>query len=78
MIYLPRIAFSIVTKRNNYLYIYNFNDTLVNEFELRMRLAALRQYLRDSQDSMTPHQIDEVLDLIAKLLQVLNELDKRR
>ena len=50
----------------------------MNEFELRMRLAALRQYLRDNQESMTPHQIDEILDVITKIMQVLTELDKER
>jgi len=30
-----------------------------------MRLAALRQYLRDRQHSMTQKELDEVLDMIA-------------
>ncbi|WP_157474789.1 hypothetical protein [Dyadobacter sp. Leaf189] len=50
----------------------------MNEFDLRIRLAALRQYLRDNEDTLTSEKIDEILDVIAKLLQVLNELEKRR
>jgi hypothetical protein len=45
--------------------------------EVRMRIAALRQYLRDFQHNMTPELIDEVLDVISKLMQVLAELEKR-
>ncbi|MCF0073765.1 hypothetical protein LZD49_25020 [Dyadobacter sp. CY261] len=48
------------------------------EIDIRMRIAALRQYLRDCQQEMTPEQIDEVLDAISKLLQVLAELEKRK
>jgi hypothetical protein len=46
--------------------------------EVRMRIAALRQYLRDFQHEMAPEHIDEVLDAISKLMQVLAELKKRK
>ncbi|SDH43759.1 hypothetical protein SAMN04487996_13731 [Dyadobacter soli] len=45
----------------------------MQEFHLRMQLAALRQYLRDRQDSMTQKELDEVLDLIAVIQEALNE-----
>lgn len=45
----------------------------MQEFHLRMQLAALRQYLRDRQDSMTQKELDEVLDLIALIQKALNE-----
>ncbi|GGM89400.1 hypothetical protein GCM10010967_22740 [Dyadobacter beijingensis] len=35
--------------------------------------AALRQYLRDRSEFMTQEEIDNVLDLIAKILEALNE-----
>jgi len=44
----------------------------MQEFHLRMQLAALRQYLRDRQNSMTEKEIDEVLDLIALIQNALN------
>ncbi|MCE6991311.1 hypothetical protein [Dyadobacter sp. CY323] len=50
----------------------------MNEFDLRMRLAPLRQYLRDNQQNLTSGEVDEILDVIAKILEVLNELEKRR
>lgn len=40
-----------------------------------MQLAALRQYLRDRQDSMTQKELDEVLDMIALIQEALNEDD---
>lgn len=45
----------------------------MQEFHLRMQLAALRQYLRDRQDSMTQKELDEVLDLIVLIQKALNE-----
>lgn len=50
----------------------------MNEMEVRMRIASLRQYLRDFQHRMTTEQIDQVLDVISKLMQVLEELEKRK
>lgn len=50
----------------------------MNEMEIRMRIASLRQYLRDFQDQMTSEQTDQVLDVISKLMQVLAELEKRK
>lgn len=38
----------------------------MQEFHLRMQLAAFRQYLKDRQD-----EINAVLDLIAKILKAL-------
>lgn len=40
-----------------------------------MQLAALRQYLRDRQDSMTQRELDDVLDLIALIQKALSEGD---
>lgn len=40
-----------------------------------MQLAALRQYLRDRQDSMTQKELDQVLDMIALIQKALNEED---
>jgi hypothetical protein len=37
-------------------------------FNYRMKLAALRQYLRDRSDTMTDSEIDEILDEINKAL----------
>jgi hypothetical protein len=45
----------------------------MQEFHLRMHLAALRQYLRDRQDSMTEKELNDVLDLIAVIQEALNE-----
>jgi hypothetical protein len=45
----------------------------MQEIHLRMQLAALRQYLRDRQDHITQEELDKVLDMIARILQVLNE-----
>ncbi|GGH24260.1 hypothetical protein GCM10007423_07560 [Dyadobacter endophyticus] len=45
----------------------------MQEFHLRMQLAALRQYLRDRQDSLTQKELDDVLDIIALIQEVLNE-----
>ncbi|SDG52900.1 hypothetical protein SAMN04487996_119160 [Dyadobacter soli] len=50
----------------------------MNEMEIRMRIASLRQYLRDFQHEMTTEQTDAVLDVISKLMQVLEELEKRK
>lgn len=47
----------------------------MQEFHLRMQLAALRQYLRDRQDSMTQKELDRVLDMIALIQKALNEED---
>lgn len=38
-----------------------------------MHLAALRQYLRDRQDSMPRKELDQVLDMIALIQKALNE-----
>lgn len=40
-----------------------------------MQLAALRQYLRDRQGSMTQKELDQVLDMIALIQKVLDESD---
>lgn len=45
----------------------------MEEFHLRMQLAALRQYLRDMQNEMTEEEINKVLDLIARILEKLKE-----
>lgn len=50
----------------------------MNEMEIRMRIASLRQYLRDFQHQMTTEQTNQVLDVISKLMQVLAELEKRK
>ncbi|WP_171037873.1 hypothetical protein [Dyadobacter luticola] len=50
----------------------------MNEFDLRMRLAALRQYFRDNQETLSQEQVDEILDVISKILEVLRELVSRR
>lgn len=42
-----------------------------------MQLAALRQYIRDRQDSMTQKELDEALDMIARILNVLNDDDNK-
>jgi hypothetical protein len=68
------LADSVTTR--NILYIVTKKHTM-NVMEVRMRIAALRQYLRDFQHNMTPELIDEVLDVISKLMQVLAELEKR-
>ncbi|MCE7065826.1 hypothetical protein [Dyadobacter sp. CY326] len=49
----------------------------MNEIDLRMRLAALRQYLRDNQDTLSNDEIDQILDVISKMMEVLSVLDKR-
>jgi len=49
----------------------------VNEIDLRMRLAALRQYLRDNQETLASSEIDEILDVISKIMEVLAVLNKR-
>ncbi|WP_192579290.1 hypothetical protein [Dyadobacter aurulentus] len=49
----------------------------MNEFEIRMRIAALRQYLNDFQDQLTASEIDRVIDAIAKYTDLLNEITKR-
>lgn len=50
----------------------------MNEMEIRVRIASLRQYLRDFQHRMIAEQTDQVLDVISKLMQVLAELEKRK
>lgn len=45
----------------------------MQEFHLRMQLAALRQYLRDRQHEMSQNEINRVLDLIGRILEALNE-----
>lgn len=47
----------------------------MQEFHLRMQLAALRQYLRDRHDSMTQKELDQVLDMIALIQKALDEED---
>ena len=49
----------------------------MNEIDLRMRLAALRQYLRDNQDTLTSREVDEILDVISKIMEVLAVLSKK-
>ena len=49
----------------------------MNEIDLRMRLAALRQYLRDNQERLNEDEIDEILDLISKIMEVLKVLENR-
>jgi hypothetical protein len=48
----------------------------MEDFNLRMQLAALRQYLRDKQDQMTEDEVNEVLDLIVKIQKALEETKK--
>lgn len=45
----------------------------MEEFHLRMQLAALRQYLRDRQHEMSEEEINKVLDMIAKILKALEQ-----
>lgn len=45
----------------------------MDKFHLRMQLAALRQLLRDNEGRMSQEKIDEILDLIGK---ILRELEK--
>ena len=47
----------------------------MNTFEIRMRIAALRQYLRDNQQNMSQKDIDEVLDVMSKLMEALREME---
>ncbi|MCE7070508.1 MULTISPECIES: hypothetical protein [Dyadobacter] len=49
----------------------------MNEIDLRMRLAALRQYLRDNQDRLSSEEIDDILDVITKIMEVLAVLSKK-
>ena len=44
--------------------------------EVRMRLASLRQWLRDQSEEMTEEKKNMVLDRIIKLTRLLNELEK--
>ncbi|WP_165940028.1 hypothetical protein [Dyadobacter psychrotolerans] len=50
----------------------------MNTFDIRMRIAALRQYLRDNQTNMSQKEIDDVLDVMSKLIQVLNDLENKK
>jgi 1,2-phenylacetyl-CoA epoxidase catalytic subunit len=45
----------------------------MEEFHLRMQLAALKQYLRDRHHEMTQEELDKVLDLIARILEALEK-----
>ena len=45
-------------------------------FNIRMQLAALRQFLRDRSIEMTEKEKDLVLDQIIKLTRLLSELEK--
>lgn len=47
-------------------------------FHLRMKLAALRQFLRDRQMNLTEREIDAILDQIRKITDILEELEKRK
>ncbi len=44
--------------------------------EIRMQLAANRQFLRDASDRMTETEKNGVLDAISRLLRILGELEK--
>ena len=46
-------------------------------FNLRMRIAALRQFLRDQSEFLAEKEIDEVLDQIDRLTKLLKKLEKR-
>lgn len=48
----------------------------MNIATLRLTLASLRQLLRDNSQNMTEDQINEILDRIALILNVLNDLEK--
>lgn len=45
-------------------------------FNLRMRVAALRQFLRDHSHKMTEQEVNDVLDQIGRLAALLAEMEK--
>lgn len=47
-------------------------------FNTRMRIAALRQRLRDSHEGLTEDERNAILDLIIKLIRLLEELEKKK
>ncbi|SKB82412.1 hypothetical protein [Dyadobacter psychrophilus] len=49
----------------------------MNAFHLRMLLAARRQLLRDMSKQMSQDQIDRLLDQIAVLVKLIEQLEKK-
>lgn len=47
-------------------------------FNTRMRIAALRQRLRDSSDTLNEDELNAILDLIIRLSNLLDELEKKK
>lgn len=47
-------------------------------FNARMKLAALRQFLRDRSQDLTEDEIDEILDEISKLTELIEILEKNK
>ncbi len=47
-------------------------------FNTRMRIASLRQRLRDSNEWLTEDERNAILDLIIKLTRLLEELEKKK
>ena len=48
----------------------------MNIFHLRMLLAARRQILRDMSNQMSQDEIDKVLEQIAVLIKLIEQLEK--
>lgn len=44
--------------------------------EIRMKIAALRQWLRDQSDEMDEAKKNMILDRMSTLMKLLNELEK--
>lgn len=69
-----KILFGNKTKRT---FIISNNQKNMNVEQLRMRRAALRQALRDLAESLTPEQIDDLLDQINRLTEIIEILEKK-
>lgn len=54
------------------------NDKQRLIFDLRMKLAAIRQYLRDNSERMTEESKNEALDRIGILLRVIQDLENKK
>ncbi len=46
-------------------------------FNLKMRIAALKQFLRDRSEHLAEKEIEEVLDQIDRLIKLLGKLEKK-
>ncbi len=70
----------LVTKQGLYLYC-QLNVKYINElqqinFNLQMKNAALRQFLRDRAEELTEDEQDEILDELNRNLAIIKELEK--